>query len=108
MWDFAPPKRFTLLVCLLHQATVATRDEVVQMVLKRMSKLHERAKEELVLIREREREITEHLIAVFSDVLHTSTQIEDNAKMGQSDPRSLHTRRGGCSSSRSMRYPLFS
>ena len=57
MWDFAPPKRFTLLVCLLHQATVAKRDEVVQMFLKRMSKLRERAKEELVLIREREREI---------------------------------------------------
>jgi len=43
LWDFTPPKRFALLICLLHQATVATRDEIVQVFLKRMSKLTTRA-----------------------------------------------------------------
>jgi hypothetical protein len=37
--DFLPPKRFVLLVCLIHQATIVTRDEIVQMLIKRMSKL---------------------------------------------------------------------
>src|SRR2546425_1134704 len=82
LWDYAPAKRYTLLVCLLRQTTISTRDEVVQMFLKRMNKLRDRAKEELVLIREREREITEHLIAVFSDVLHTTLHAEDGATMG--------------------------
>src|SRR6266567_4768931 len=44
LWDFTPPKRFTLLVCLIHQTTVSTRDEIVQMFLRRMSKLQDRAK----------------------------------------------------------------
>lgn len=82
LWDYAPAKRYTLLVCLLHHATISTRDEVVQMFLKRMNKLRDRAKEELILLREREREITEHLIAVLSDVLHTTLHTEDDATMG--------------------------
>ncbi len=32
--DFEPPKRFTLLACLIFQAVVSTRDEIIQMFLK--------------------------------------------------------------------------
>lgn len=45
--DFTLPKRLTLLVCLIHRETISTRDEIVEMFLKRMSKFRERAKEEL-------------------------------------------------------------
>src|SRR2546430_14529796 len=83
LWDFLPPKRFTLLVCLLHQATVSTRDEVVDMFLKRMHKLRDRAKEELEHLREKERGTTEHLIAVFSDILQTTTEAQDHAAIGK-------------------------
>ena len=44
--DFTLPKRLTLLVCLIHHETIATRDEIVQMFLKRMGKLRDKAKEE--------------------------------------------------------------
>lgn len=54
--DFTLPKRLTLLACLIHQETISTRHEIAQMLLKRMSKLQDRAKEELVRLRERERE----------------------------------------------------
>jgi hypothetical protein len=37
--DFTASKRFTLLACLIFQEVVSTRDEIVQMFLKRMSKL---------------------------------------------------------------------
>jgi hypothetical protein len=30
LWDFTPPKRLTLLVCLIHQTTISTRDEIIQ------------------------------------------------------------------------------
>jgi hypothetical protein len=29
LWDYTPPKRFTLLICLIQQATVTTRDEII-------------------------------------------------------------------------------
>ncbi|TMD76012.1 MAG: DUF4158 domain-containing protein, partial [Chloroflexi bacterium] len=51
LWDFAASKRLTLLVCLIAQAQVSTRDEILQMFTKRMSKLTSRAKEELERLR---------------------------------------------------------
>lgn len=39
LWDFPIAKRLTLLVCLIHQTTISTHDEILQMFLKRMSKL---------------------------------------------------------------------
>jgi hypothetical protein len=42
--DIKLPKRRTLLLCLLYQAQVKTRDALVEMFLKRMQKLHTRQK----------------------------------------------------------------
>jgi TnpA family transposase len=80
--DFTPPKRFALLVCLLHQATVATRDEIVQMFITRMRKLKTRAKEELERLRTEDRTTTEHLIEVFTDVLQANTDTQDVTEAG--------------------------
>src|SRR5438105_993121 len=64
LWDFAASKRLTLLVCLIARAQVSTRDEILQMFTKRMSKLTSRAKEELERLREGERSTSEHLVEV--------------------------------------------
>ena len=81
--DFLPPKRFALLVCLLHQATIATRDEIVQMFIKRMTKLTTKAKEELERLRKEDRTTTERLIDVFTEVLQTNTETPDVAEAGK-------------------------
>ncbi len=94
LWDFTPPKRFTLLVCLIHQTTVSTRDEIVQMFLRRMNKIQDRAKEELETIRGKERATTERLIDVFTDVLQTTTETPDNTEMGKG-VRDVLDRSGG-------------
>ena len=75
--DFTPPKRFALLVCLIHQATISTRDQIVEMFIKRMSKLTTKAKEELEHLRTEDRTTTEHLIEVFTDVLQANTETQD-------------------------------
>ncbi len=49
--DSLPPKRFALLVCLIHQAQISTRDQIVEVFIKRMSKLTTKAKEELERLR---------------------------------------------------------
>ena len=47
------------------------------MFIKRVSKLTDRAKQELERLRKEERATTEHLIEVFADVLQTSTETQD-------------------------------
>ncbi len=94
LWDFPLAKRLTLLVCLIHQTTISTHDEILQMFLKRMSKLTTKAKEELERLREQERTTSEHLIEVFSDVLQVTTETEDPAESSQ-QIREVLKREGG-------------
>src|SRR5260221_711952 len=92
--DFSAPRRLTLLARLLSQATVSTKDEIIQMFLKRMSKLTEKAKQELLRLREEERAITEHLIEVFADVVQASTDAQDPTDRGM-HIREVLDREGG-------------
>lgn len=82
--DSLAPKRFALLVCLIHQATISTRDQIVEMFIKRMSKLTAKAKEELERLREEDRTTTERLIEVFTDVLQTNSEASDASTAGTS------------------------
>ena len=70
--DFTPPKRFTLLSCLIFQAMISTRDEIVQMFLKRMRMLTDKAQQELERLRQAERAITEHLVEMLAEVVRAS------------------------------------
>jgi TnpA family transposase len=92
--DFLPPKRFSLLVCLIHQSIIATRDQIIEMFIKRMSKLTTKAKEELERLRTEDRTTTEHLIEVFTDVLQADTHEQDVAQAG-TQIREVFQREGG-------------
>ncbi len=92
--DFTAPRRFTLLACLIFQAVVSTRDEIIQMFLKRMSKLTEKAKQELERLRKEERAISEHLVEVLADVVHASADAKDEAE-GGAQIRLVLEREGG-------------
>ncbi|MGH9152297.1 MAG: Tn3 family transposase [Acidimicrobiales bacterium] len=62
-------KRVALLACLLHQARIRARDELAEMLCRRMAALHKRGREELAAIRERHRAETERLWGVFGQIL---------------------------------------
>jgi hypothetical protein len=66
--DFAPANRYTLLLCLIHRMGVRTRDDIAEMLLKRMSTIHKRAKEQLVEIQLGQRERSEKLIGTLDNV----------------------------------------
>jgi TnpA family transposase len=66
--DFAPANRCTLLLCLIHRMRVRTRDDIGEMLLKRMATIHKRAKEELVEIQLEQRQKTEKLIGRLDEV----------------------------------------
>jgi hypothetical protein len=92
--DFSAPRRLTLLACLLSQATVSTKDEIIQMFLKRIARLTEKAKQELLRLREEERTITEHLVEVLADVVQASTDAQDPTDRG-THVREVLDREGG-------------
>jgi hypothetical protein len=78
------PRRRALLVCMLHQAQVQTRDQLVEMFLKRMRLTTNGAKKRLQELQQQHRELEEHMLAVFAEVIdETILNPEDNAVLGQ-------------------------
>lgn len=78
------PRRRALLVCLLHQAQVHTRDQLAEMFLKRMRHTRTFAREKLKELQEKHRELEEHMLVVFAEVIdETILNPEDNEALGQ-------------------------
>jgi len=76
-------KRHTLLLCLLQQAQVDTRDELVEMFLRRMKRIHHGAQEQLRVLQEKHRALEESLIGVLGQVLHQAQEDASDAVLGQ-------------------------
>jgi hypothetical protein len=82
MREMRAPKRYTLLLCLMHRMRVRTRDDLVEMFLKRMATIHKQARAKLLDIQARQREKTENLVAALADVLDVvSTAESETAKI---------------------------
>jgi len=89
-----PGKRHALLLCLLHQAQSRTRDELVEMFLKRMRRTQNNAHEQLRTLQERHRELEEKLIGVLGEVLQRAETDHPNDRFGK-DIRAVFTEHGG-------------
>lgn len=63
-------KRLTLLLCLVYSAQVQTRDSLLNMFLKQMKRIQNKAREELEVFRQKNQETTEKLVSVLTNVLH--------------------------------------
>jgi TnpA family transposase len=87
--DVTPPKRYTLLLCLVHRAQVQARDDLVEMFGKRMARIQTRAQEALEQIRAQHRETTEALVATLADVLRAVDQDSGDAELGRRVKRAV-------------------
>jgi TnpA family transposase len=77
-------RQYTLLLCLLRYAQSRTRDELVEMFLRRMHKTENAAREKLALLREEHREVEEALLQTFGKVLEEAKQAgQSDAAFGQ-------------------------
>ncbi|WP_141106011.1 DUF4158 domain-containing protein, partial [Nodularia sp. NIES-3585] len=84
--DINLPKRRTLLLCLLYEAQVKTRDYLVDMFIKRILKIQNNAKQRLQELRDKHLTETSELLATFGQVLKASTkakETQDNAVFGE-------------------------
>jgi hypothetical protein len=79
---FRPAHRFTLLVCLLHQAKIQARDALATMLIKRMRLTHKNALEELKAIREQQQESIERLIELLVSIIMHADWLPDDAELG--------------------------
>lgn len=92
--DFAPPKRYMLLLCMLYHSQVSTKDNLVEMFLKRIGIIHKKGKEELELLRQQHRSKTENLISVLAEVLEATSANDDDALTGKKIKELLVTKGG--------------
>lgn len=81
--DVTTPKRYTLLLCLIHRAQIQARDDLAEMFLKRIARFHVHAQQELELIRARHRALTEELIDTLADMLRVVEANPSDAELGR-------------------------
>jgi hypothetical protein len=74
--DYGEVKRIVLEGCLLHQARVRARDDLVTMLCKRMNTMHNKARELLETIRAEQRQRNERMLAVLGDLLSAARDVD--------------------------------
>ena len=95
--DIKRPKRRTLLLCLLYQAQLKTRDHLVEMFLKRMKLIENKARKRLVELREKHLEQTETLLQLLAAILQVSNETPETTALGE-QVKSLLEEHGGSAS----------
>jgi len=89
-----PSKRHTLLLALLRQALMRCRDELIEMLLRRVWRTQAAAKEQLDALHDQHRGIEENLIGIFGQVLETEQAQNSDAAFGR-HVRKLLSEQGG-------------
>jgi TnpA family transposase len=89
-----PSKRHTLMLALLRQARMRGRDELIEMMLRRIHRTQALAKEQLESLHDEQCGIEEALIGIFGKVLETAQNQETDAAFGF-QVRKLLTEQGG-------------
>lgn len=87
-------RRHTLLLSLLHESQAKTRDELVDMFLRRMKGVHHSAKNKLRELQEKHRELEESLIDVLGQVIQRADTCNTNEMLGQ-QVREVFEKHGG-------------
>ncbi|MCP4306640.1 MAG: Tn3 family transposase, partial [bacterium] len=89
-----PGRRHTLLLCLLHQTQTETRDQLVEMFIRRMRRTRNRAVDRLRAMQANQRQTEETLLGVFGQVLHHAGADGDDQNLGR-NIRQLLAEQGG-------------
>jgi hypothetical protein len=67
--DYSETKRITLLVCLIHQAQIKTKDQLAEMYQKRVGTIHKSSQQDHKDMKEKKQSELEDLVSIFHDVL---------------------------------------
>ncbi|WP_255992060.1 Tn3 family transposase [Chitinolyticbacter albus] len=81
--ECTPPKRFTLLLALIHRMQVRARDQLTEMFLRRVATIHKRAKEDLDQAHLRQRGQVERVAATLAGVITIIKHENDDTQAGK-------------------------
>ena len=87
-------KRYTYLICLLHQAQMRARDDLVEMFLRRMSRIHKQGKRALEVLRKHQQQTSDNMADILGLILHRAAITPDDAELGR-EVRKLISIKGG-------------
>jgi len=79
----SPAKRYTFLLCFLQEAQMKTRDELMNMFLKRMRQTHNRAKEQLEQLKAEYRQWEEQMMETLNQVVDSAAKETKDSKLGR-------------------------
>lgn len=74
--------RYTLLLCLLYQMQIQTRDQLVTMFLKRLRRIHNAGRDRLRLLQDKHRALTENMVETLHDIVDKAPELEEDAALG--------------------------
>ena len=80
---FTAPKRYTLLLSLIHHTRAQTRDAVARMLVNRVATVHRRAQDELEQRQFEQRERVDGLLGKFGEVIHIVATVRSDRLVGQ-------------------------
>lgn len=87
-------KRHTMLLCLIGEAKMRCRDELIEMFLNRIRRMHTAAKERLAQLREQHQATEEALLATLGQILYAVQEPQSDAALGQQVKQVLHDQGG--------------
>jgi len=79
--DMTEPKRYALIICLIHSSQHKIKDALATMFCKTMAKIHKRGQEKLEILRNEHLCKTHHLLNVFSEILTDCAEIKSKRKL---------------------------
>ena len=87
-------KRHTMLLCLIAEAKMRCHDELIEMFLNRIRRLHTAAKERLAHLREQHQVTEEALLATFGQILYAVQELQSDEELGQQVKQVLNAQGG--------------
>lgn len=78
-----PPKRYALILAMVHHLRARLRDDQAEMFVRQMATIHKRAKEELETLMIRQRARAHAVVAKFDSILGLVAQTSSDAELGQ-------------------------
>ena len=87
---FSPSRRYTLLLCLLYEATIKTRDILVTLLIRRMNSLHKSAKKTVDELREQHRQLRENMVEWMGEIFKIALNAATENEFGQEAWTMIH------------------
>ena len=82
LYELGTAKRYTYLVCLLYQMQMRVRDDLVEMFLRRMARIHKQGKKALEILRKHQQETSDTLTEILAQIIQRAAETPDDTQLG--------------------------